>query len=362
MRFLLMREDVLYRERWIMKRLLIFCFLALFFLDASAQFALPMLDRSSKVIVPAASAWRDVNTVGFNAIANVKGDVVMKTSAKETDIGDVSVSGSVPSVVGAFKGESLSLELYYSTNTKKNVDLDFEYAANVNVKQTIDQTLGETRLGLSYLLNDTLSLGLGYRKNQNVSEMDKTVTVTGFGSTTSGSKSTETETANSLSVSWVLSEIFFLTGAMESVSYLNATDGTDDTTASWSSMGYGIGLMTGSPGDTRFRLEYSLSQIPKCKDNNDKVIMEKSTIAYASLGAQFGDYFVELRNKSESSEKDEAGSEMATVTTMYGGGWMPDNGWSFSAYAFGFQKTRKESSSEMIFSPSGYRIQVGFNY
>ncbi|MBU2646855.1 hypothetical protein KKI24_19255 [bacterium] len=360
------------------KRLTITLLLVFSYLSASAQIATPLLDRSMKVQSSAAAGWRDNSTLGLQAV-NATGKVKMDS----VEVGDVSVGGSIPAVLAALKGEAVALELYVSTDTTKKVDLDIPIAAGVpNQVVEIEQNLPETRLNLAYVFGEALSVGLGYRVSENKNEKKVKGTLGSIGgspyilpSSVTVEKDKETETGLMVSASLKLGELFYVAGGMENVDFKKSSDiASDSVDNAWSNTIVGLGMLVGKPGESRFRLEYAIIQSPESakaaesgKQANTHYKTDYNTM---SLEALFGKVLLSYINETE-KEKDKTESTLFStqvwdekqVTTQIGAGWMPEEGFTVSAYMFNIKNTRSYTDgSETTFEPKGWRVNVGWNF
>ncbi|MFH2133230.1 MAG: hypothetical protein ABIK68_22855 [bacterium] len=351
------------------KRLTITLLLVFSYLSASAQIATPLLDRSMKVQSSAATGWRDNSTLGLQAVS-----ATGKMKIDSTEVGDVSVGGSIPAVLAALKGEAVALELYMSTDTTKKVDADVPIAAGLpNQVVEIEQKLPETRLNLAYVFGEALSVALGYRVNEEKTDQTVKGTVgvnpsTGlpiiYSSPVTTEKGKTTETGLMASASLKLGEIFYVAGGMENVDLKTTSDiAADSVDNAWSNTIVGLGMLVGKPGESRFRLEYAIIQSPESgkaaesgKQANTHYKTDYNTM---SLEALFGKVLLSYINETKKVDnKDEK-----AVTTQIGAGWMPEEGLTVSAYMYNLKLTQKETDgSETTFEPKGWRVNVGWNF
>jgi len=351
--------------------------LAFWGLSANAQIATPYLDRNMKSLSPAATGWRAGSSAGLQAIS-AKGDVERTSSGTTIKSGEIEIGGSIPGVVVALKGESVGLEIYLSSEAKKKITQVFQASPLVPIDTDLEfeQTLAETRLNLAYIVAESISIGLGYRKNEQKTVVDllgftgsvnpSTGSPIIYASRTEASNETEAETGTMLSASYNIAEIFYLAAGMESVTLKTSSDtGADYVDNTWSNTVMGLGMMTGEPGDTQFRVEYSMIQSKESEkdDAGGKIahIHPKTTIANAALEVAFGEIFLSYLNETtkEDFSSDSKDDSKVVVTTM-GLGWMPEEGISVSAYMVNIEN--KETSSdglEMKITPKGYRLNVG---
>ncbi|MBT3226391.1 MAG: hypothetical protein HN354_08725 [Deltaproteobacteria bacterium] len=352
--------------------------LVLSYLSASAQVATPLLDRTMKVQSSAAAGWRDKSTVGLQAFS-----ATGKVKADSFELGEVEIGGSIPAVLAAFKGEAIGLELFVSTDTTKKVDLNIPIATGIpNQAVKTEQKLPENRLNLAYVFGEALSVGLGYRLNETKEEQ----TISGslilpvlgaipLSSPVTSVDGKETETGLMVSASLKLADIFYVAGGMENVDIKKSSDiGSDSVDNAWTNTIVGLGLLVGDPGESRFRVEYAIIQSPEsvkaAETGKTAHSHYKTDYNTMSLEAQFGD--VLLSYISETSKYDIADSgldldalddEEKVQITLFGAGWMPEEGLIVSAYMWNAKTTKSlTDGTEITFEPKGYRVNLGWNF
>ncbi len=380
------------------------------YLTASAQIATPLLDRTMKVQSPAAAGWRDGSTVGINGIT-AEG----KVNLDDDEIGDVTVGGSIPAIIAAYKGEVLAIELYVSTDTTRKMDLEYQKNETIykppviatptsvpfNAKTELEEKLPETRLNLSYVFGEALSVGLGYRVNQKKQESTtNAVSVTGAlpASLTLDieSKSTETVTGLMVSASLKLADMFYIAGGMENVSVKKTededitsevvgvlpasteSDNRDYEDNAWTNTIIGVGLLVGDPGESRFRAEYSVINSPESKEGDADDLLAgftaekrqhlhpKTEFSTMSVEALFSDfmlsYSVESKKETDANSMLLGTADAKLVTTQMGLGWMPEEGIAVSAYSWKMEQTETSTNAELKADPTGWRINVAWNF
>ena len=394
------------------KRLVITMALVLSYLSASAQIATPLLDRVMKTQSPAAAGWRDFSTVGIQGV-NAEG----KVEVEGTEIGDVTIGGAVPGMMAAWKGETLAAEIYVSTDTTKKMELEYPSSADLTdfglpttialaVDVESEEKLPETRASVAYIFGETLSLGLGYRVEKVVTESDANAVgaipgaLVGSPADIAFSKKiskelTETETGLMVTASLKLADIFYIAGGMENVtlktkfdSYAEATDASPLLNSSfegsgdledndWSNTILGIGMLVGEPGESRFRVEYAMITSPESEvgdaDEGNNHLHPKTDYNVISAEALFGNFLLSYITETEKqtddisdlltdSENDPAMVDRKTVTTQMGIGWVMDEGLSVSYYVFDLKLTETSDDAELEANPTGWRINVGWNF
>lgn len=341
------------------------------YLSANAQIATPLLDRTMKVQSSAAAGWRDSSTVGLQAVS-----ATGKMTADSEEVGDVTIGGSIPAILAAFKGEAIGLELYLSTDTTKKADLTFPVGGGLPDQEVdIEQKLPETRLSLAYVFGEALSVGLGYRVNEtkNIQTVAGTVgvhPVTGlpiiYTSPVTTSDYTETETGLMVSASLKLGEMFYVAGGMENVGVkTSAATGSDSVDNTWSNTIVGLGLLVGDAGESRFRVEYAIIQSPEsvkaAETGKNAHTHYKTDFNSISLEALFGSISLSYNMETEKIDNTD---EEKNVTTQMGAGWMPEEGLTVSAYMINVKQTQTDATdgSETIVEPKGFRVNVGWNF
>lgn len=352
--------------------------LAFWGLSANAQIATPNLDRNMETQAAAATGWRAGSSAGLQA-ASLKGDVEMTSSGATSNIGDAEIGGSTPAASVVLKGENAGLELYLSTGKEVKGDTSSPYLVSASplilgtYDSKVETTLSETRLNIAYVIAESISVGLGYRKNEDETQTDSTLSyvhpVIGATSSSTSVKNTESETGSMLSASFKVAEIFYLAAGMEAVTLTNTSDdGSDYVDNEWSNTLMGLGILIGEQGDTQFRMEYSMIQSGESeKDATDGKLGHthpKTDQAFVALEAKFGDFILSYlsESKKEDYSSGEAG-DSEQILTKIGLGWMPEEGISVSAYSLNLEnKSKQSSTTEIKKIPKGYQINLGWNF
>lgn len=382
-----------------LKRVLFIGFMLGFAWSANAQVATPVFDNGFPTYSAAATGWRQNSSIAVIYL-NIEGDVkydgtkIGEVKAGAAAEGDPDGDNVLPSIVGVYKAETLGAEFYtrgLKTDFKIDMTMPLElspgtYTTGALAEKIYKEDKG-TRLQLSYILVDSLSLGLGYRQlGKTVKQID-VITSTHAAFTNAGGlvQSSEVtretnETAMGITASWQIAELLYLALGMESVTLTGSSRTVQNASASsptasdtkvnyvdnaWTNMIFGVGMLTGEPGNTQFRFEYSMISSPESKKEASGLkiasVHPKTTLTYMNLEAKFGDFFVSARNEKEVEEKVD--NREGTITTNWMGlGWQPESGISVSVYSYASEIIEKDSNGEVKFLPAGYRINVGFNF
>ena len=392
------------------KRLLFSSFLLCFALSVNAQIATPLFDPGFYVYGSAATAWYPNSSVNLNAV-DAKGDVESNVTidGSATKVGDVKAglsgkgpdnSSSLPTFTGVYKGESLAAKLNIGIGGGLLTDIDTEIdlkatspttaaaigtgTGALSTKTYKDET--DTRAHLAYIVGKNLSIGLGVRQGVLKTTTQDNYVVTaalspavcaslGAGLVTSCTVNQEETTefstnSTSINVSWKLAEIVYLAAGVESVNQSGTKEtaaGTSDYVAnSWMTTMYGVGLMTGKPGETQFRAEYSLISEPESVKDADgtklESVKEKTTFTFMSLEAKFSNFLLSYQSETESYDYSATDLEYNSITNWMGVGWQPQKGLSVSLFTLNKEVVRKSGTSEMKMKPSGTRLTVGYAF
>lgn len=372
-----------------LKKLLFPAFLLCFALSANAQIATPQLDGGFHTYGGAAAGWRYNNTitlVGLSAKGDLEqdgektGEVTAGMGAK----GPEDSSSSIPFLLAAFRTDTFGGELYTNIADGLKTDIEFDAITGYADEFGLYKEEKELRINLAYILAETLSVGLGY---YSTTTKDKQIRVganvllvppSTFGSIDAEQVDEYTTTGTSLTASWRLGDIFFLAGGMENVT-MTGTQSTSTTTSlsgssstsadyvenSWTNTLYGVGMVTGSPGDTQFKLEYSIISSPESEKDAEGTKLAsshaQSTTSFAVAEAKFGDFLVGYQSITD-KEAEINDEENETVTSFAGVGWQPQEGLTLSLYSFDRKVTTKDSSGELTIAPKGYRFFIGYNF
>jgi hypothetical protein len=375
------------------KKILFTAFLACFALSANAQIATPQLDAGFHTYGGAAAGWRygsTINLVGLSAEGKAKfndeevGDVTSGMNAK----GPEDSASPIPFLLAAYRGETFAGELYsnIADGLKTDVEMElniFGYPDTINVYSEEK----ELRVNLAYVIGDMVSVGLGYSSISDKTKIQKSGSnvllqsdpTPVFGLYDSEEVSETTTVGTSVSASFRLAEIFFIAAGMESV-IENGTFKNEEATSlgsitvdgdyvenTWTNTMYGVAFLTGDPGETQFRAEYSMISSPESEKDAEgskfKASHPQTTTTFATVEAKFSDFLIAYQSETE-KEAELNDKEKESVKTLMGLGWQPMSGLTVSLYAFENKTTQTDSSknTEQIFNPKGYRFFIGYNF
>ncbi len=345
-----------------LKKFLLTAFLVGFAFSADAQIATPQLDSGYHTYGGAAAGWRYGNTVAITAISaegkteyegEEGGDVVAGLNA----VGPEDSSSPIPFALAAFRGETIAAELY--SNLGDGIKTDVEENENSNFYQEEK----ELRFNLAYVISETVSIGLGYYSMNYTSKSVKDSTEDSTDLTTTGT---------SLSASVRLADIFFVAGGMETVNQVGTYDkkGSEPSSGdfvenSWTNTMFGLGIVTGDPGDTQFRVEYSMINSPESeKTETGKAPSEhpETKTTFVSAEAKFGEFLIGYLSETEKQAEIGGKKEVETITTSMGVGWVPREGLSVSLYSLNNKRTDKQDIGESTANLTGFRFFVGYNF
>ncbi|MGK0289055.1 MAG: hypothetical protein ACI86H_000479 [bacterium] len=248
---------------------------------------------------------------------------------------------------------------------------------------TIEQetTLHRMHVYGSYNLSENLAIGIGYKQEKQPTTTTKSYsstavsTAAGVGVTLTDTELTNTDDMKTTGVTlnYRLGALHFV-GGIESVTDQTTGDSTNNVQNSWQNTVFGVGFLSGKPGSTQFRAEYSQksssSSAEAASGSNSVNYHQKTVITRMSADVKVGDLVFAYLNKTEKfSELNVSGSTVATteekITTQYGGSFVPEKGLTFSLYAFSISNDDKgtdESTTDTKYSIDGLRIHVGLKF
>ncbi len=358
-----------------LRKLLITAVLTGFALSANAQIATQQLDAGFPTYGGAAAGWRfnsNVSIIGVSAEGKNEHDGVETGEVKAgLNAEGPDDSSALPFMAAAYRGETWAGELYTNLTNGLNYDAEIDLNAGLSFDTfNIYKEKKQQRLALAYIYDEMVSIGIGY-KNTNLK------TRTELAGTTSETQETKdlTTTGLSASISWRLAEIFFLAAGMESVTENGNYESASSSTAAsdggyventWTNTFYGIGLMSGDPSETQFRLEYSVISSPEAEADaeGDKAAAKhpETTHSFATIEAKFSGLLIAYQNETK-LEKELDNVEKEIVTTMLGLGWQPRQGLMFSIYSWDRKSTLTHGTlGEIVMNPTGFKAVIGYNF
>jgi hypothetical protein len=364
--------------------LMAFQFLSVF--NANGQIVTPYLDRNLDLVSPAANGWRDASAVSVR-IGSAGGKAKIRDfSGKMVEAGDTYhgkevdyPSSQAPYVLLAYKGERFGVELFTNLGDGSFYQIKGEAQVTETIYGKLDLITGskKTKLYTSYLVNENVSIGIGYNITDNTSVLTPTIN----GTELFVSESKKLEAGPAADVSMKLAEVFYLAIGMRSITGSGSVEKTDSTTgsitkkdtveASWIAPSAGLGLLVGEPGETRFRAEVSMITAPEksvaAEGDKAKYIHRKTKAVFASVEIQFGPLVLGMRQTQlEKSPTDLDPSKDKNKTTFTGIGWHPEEGVSLSLSAMTVDKRiEKEFQGIPIVIDASYGgglITVGYTF
>lgn len=379
------------KGQYMFKKLFFTAILSCFALSANAQIATPSLDPGFHSYGGGAAGWHystNVSLVGLSATgefsmegeASVEGELKAGLPAE----GPEESASSIPYLMASIRTEMLGGEVYTNLGEGLKTDMEFDPLENMWDEWKILSEDKETRINLAYIFGEVLSVGLGYYSSKDTTKQIRNddnaynSELSTFHSYSSESTEEINTTGTSLTASWRISEIFFVAGGMESVKQTgnmkseqtssvagSSSSEADYVENSWSNTLLGIGLMMGQPGETQYRLEYSMINSPESvKDaDGDKLASShaQTTTSIVSAEAKFSNFLFGYRNETE-KEAELDDEETEAVSTLLGLGWQPEAGLTVSLYSFNKKTTTTDADSEGEYTTNGYRFFVGYNF
>ena len=406
------------------KKLLLAALLTCIATAAHAQVATPNLDQGFYTSTPAAAGWRYNSTISLDAIS-ADGDVIIADETEGTIDAGLKAdgpddSGSNPALLAVYKTGAFAAELWTSTTNGVNQDLEFDLpgmptatlanAANIAGKVYLNKNVTkeevkDTKLSFAYVFAETLSVGFGYHSNVNKREETVKGKVLGVNQqvnppvlfTLSYDKATETEittVGTSLDTSWRFADIFYLAGGVEAVKQtgthkyienaphpltglpVKTVADLDYVENSWMNTNVGIGLVTGEPDGTQFKLEYSMISSPEsveeASDGDVASLHPKTTTTFITAEVKFSNVVLGFHREVELEKELEElnDQETETIITHAGLSWYPLEGMTLSLYSVAQEKkitkpymgAAATALEEISIEPKGYRLFVGYNF
>ena len=426
-----------------LKKILLVALPGCFAMAANAQIATPNLDQGFHTFSAAATGWRNNGTISLDGF-RLEGDVKVNEENEGDAEGGMAAdgpdeSGSSPHLLGVYKAETWAAELWSATSNGINSDAEFDLPGGMISDQVISSAQTNNlsaiqatakiagiphleedniyeeeknmRLSFAYILGEVLSVGVGYRtlghkKEETVKgpiiidgHPDPNVFFPVKAAFTKTTESESTTTGLAATASWKLADIFYLAGGMESVtktgtvkSEQNTVVGTavvdksstdkDYVENSWNNTMLGVGLVTGEPDGTQFKLEWSMINSPKSVENpsegdadkEEASLHPKTVTTFITAEAKWNDIVFGYHREVETEEKlkELADQESETIVTQFGVGWQPLEGLSVSFYSLAQEKTVKKPDmgqattspvvDEIVSDSKGWRFFVGYNF
>lgn len=334
------------------RQLLLFLGTLMIAFPCFAQVATPSLDPTQKNEIPSVTPWRY-----FSTIAGRYGAGAIESESEE---GTITSAGAII----ALNMEGLGAEFDYNSS-----EMEFESEES---GQTLDVniTSSQSLMFLSYLLNDSFSIGVG----QKIETQDIEVVQN---DTNLQKESVET-TSVTISSNLRLGNIFFLgLGIGESVQTGHLESPFTSVDADYTELKYqytsaGIGMITGSPGDFQLKAEYSQVSSPEKKEDasgNELAAFHQETdqttlMVQIKSGTFFAGYTSRVLALAELSagSTDQEGYETEIASSIYGLGYSPENGLVITFYSETETETAKKSAGDEETDFTVYSVNAGFNF
>jgi len=317
-------------------------------IQALAQVAVPSLDPSISSDLPSVTSFRYHNT----------GALSYGTGTLESDDGDGDFKESGGML--ALNMDGLGLEAYMNS-----FKFDGEFGDSAG---TIDFTRESrsSQIGISYLLNGFLSIGVGQYSNNLVDE----------GSGSSSFKDEHDISALKLSANLLLSEIFFLGAGINNFTKTGTSGDSSGTydrqELEWQETVLGAALLIGDPGDFQLKAELSMKSSPEVGETTSGQVIKngkrKSDATTGIIEIKSGDYFVsytaqtiqeaEIDEKYTKDERSEKTSELSTL----GIGYVNKEGFMLTLYATTRNETEKDTGGDRETDWKQTTISVGYNF
>lgn len=303
----------------------------------SAQVVTSPFDPTQAVILPSAAGWRDMSAVGARYFESSGTRDFGTDNTYEYDS-----AGSSINVM--FRVNSISIDGYVAQESN-NVKVDQYYDGSINLARS------DARFNLALSGNDFVTVGLGGRKIEREDYLD---------ATHDSETATETRVGGSISVK--MREVFFIGGGFERVTEESSFK-VDNV---WNEASGGVALRVGTPGETRFRLEFSYTHSPQEeRDAQDDLLANmhlKTGTSRVSAELMFSGLLFSLNGvdtKKTLPEKillnSKVVSEIQQRRTEVGVAWVPQNG-----LLLGFSFNNDEVNFGFQEETSAFQINLGY--
>lgn len=306
-------------------------------LPLSAQVVTPYLDPTLAPRYAAASGWREGSVVG-GAYMSRDGHRHQGAVQQYEFVG----SQSEGTAVLKFDTSVLEAQVLQNNNTTK------VYVAS---DQPVQSSLQKSQVDLSVIGGDFASLGLDYGVVE---------TVTYYDLTTPSVKEKEERTTGSLSIR--VGSALYVGGAYSRVGKKSGLYVDNN----WSEVAAGVGLRTGSPGGSRFRMEVSVTQSPKTtKDSAEgktaaghpRTAINQASVEIMLAGLLFSGESIAKKEEVHLVDPTTSASiDSVTVEVNRGGVlWVPNEGLVMGFY-FGSEK----HTQLYVDAFSDFQVKLGY--
>ena len=292
--------------------ILLFGMLFVGFQPGFGQVITPSMDPTQPVLMPSAAGWREKPAIG---IAYQEGSGTRDLHGEQIyQFDDSGIDGNL-----AFKAGNVFLELYVSQK-KTDVKLEQFYDGRINLQDD------DGRLNIALAGNDFVTIGLGVRSVESKDHISAVY---------------DNETTKSIrtigSISVKTFDMIFLGLGFERVK----EESSYAVDLTWNNLIGGVGLLLGQPGNTRFRLEYSLANSDSQENGLEGDLVENrhpaTTVTRMSAELMFSGLLFSLMSEEDVIQVDiiengEPIDEIKSVTSQGGVLWIPENGLSIGFY------------------------------
>lgn len=329
---------------------LLLIIITIFFLSFQllAQVAAPSLDPSKENSLPSVTSLRYFSTLAVNY-----GTGELKTDDGD---GDYTIIGGIL----ALNLDGLGLEAYSKTGEMEGSFDESEGTLNFT------RDVQTSQVGVSYILGDFLSIGVGQYFYTQKDEGDGTFAF----------KDESEEKATIISANIVISEQFFVGAGINSFTKTGTTSGSGSTfdkqELTWQENVWGAGLLLGDPGQFQVKAEVSTKASPETGKKSDGQVQSngkrKSSSTTGILEIKSGEYFISYTSQTiketeiDSQYLDHDNSGKKTDVSTIGIGYVNDEGLMLSAYSETKNEIEKTGSEDDDLKWTLLTINVGYNF
>ena len=337
-----------------MKSLLLFSFLFIISFPLYAQIVAPSLDPSTSSELPSVTSWRYSHT----AAASYSSGKIKEEEGGATEDSTSTMTG----VMLGLNFDGLGIE-----------GSSFNPKVKGSGENTIDVTRNTVLLG--YLFGDLFSIGIGQRTTTlNIERSDSNMTMDMDGE----------ETEQIASATLRIAEVIFLSAGINNIKETGHIKMTipvmpsmnadvDLEEMSYTQTIFGVGILSGNPGDFQFKAEISMTSSPeKVEEASSSSKMtnttQKSDTSIGVVEVKTGPYFLGVSSSTKTeakltmSDPNDSEAEKVTTSTMVGVGYLMEEGLLVSISSATEIETEKKDGGDVKTTENSYSISIGYSF